>query len=375
MSKTSTMTTAKAPPPRSGFSPVSVVGLLIALVMLVLAVLEGRKLQPDFQYPTTTATVTSYTVNIYFNLVMAAIAGPVEVIATADYTIDGESYTFTGQYKRIATPAEADDVARRLVGSEQKIWYDPTNPQVAAFYPLGAAQIGLYAGAGWLALMIGLAPIVLNVKGRRSKKFADVLASEQGIAGDLDYQKAVALFDQKQYQAAVTLFDKVYKKGADLIDVHRYRARSWYALGNIDEAIKALNGAIRLDPMEKSFYLQRTKLHLKRNDREAAERDLSRAIELEKGDDDFSLLLERAKLYEDWGRLEMAVNDYNQALKLRPDANELHKNKAVILEKRQLYREALEEYEAYLYSGVADERGDAEEVEAKIKLMYAKGWR
>ncbi|MBL8132847.1 MAG: tetratricopeptide repeat protein [Anaerolineae bacterium] len=366
---------AKPAARRSGFSPISAIALVIAVVLLVLAALEGRKLQPDFQYPTTTATVRSYTVNVYLNLILAALAGPVEVVATADYTVEGRSYTFTGQYKRIATPAEADDVARRLVGSRQKIWYDPTNPQVAAFYPLGAVQIGLYAGFGWLALMIGLAPIVLSIKGRRSAKLDATLRSEQGIAADLDYQRAVALYDQKQYKPALALFEKVLKKGADVLEVHRYRARAYYAAGDLENAVKALNAAARLEPHDRVLYLQRAKLFLKLDDREAAIRDLSRAIELSRDDDDFDLFVQRARVYHEWGRLEMAINDYNMALKLHPDAHDLHRTKAEILESRQLYREALEEYETYLYSGAADARGDAEQIEAKIKQMYAKGWR
>ncbi|MBK8023448.1 MAG: tetratricopeptide repeat protein [Chloroflexi bacterium] len=366
---------AQTPARRSAFNPVSVVALLIAVVLLILAALEGRKLQPDFQYPTTTATVTDYTVNVYANLIMATLAGPIEVVATANFSVDGTSYTFTGQFRRLVNPGDVNPTTRTLIGSRHQVWYDPTNPKTAAFYPLGAVQIGMYAGAGWIALMIGLAPIVLTIKGARSARSTAAIRSEEGVSSDTDYQKAVALYDQKQYRPALAQFDRVLKKGGSTVEVHRYRARAFYALGEVDNAIKAISAALVVEPHDQTLYLQRTKLYLKQDNREAAIRDLTRAIELRKDDDDFDLYMQRGRIYEDWNRLEDAINDYNMALKLHPDTHELHLKKAQILEKRQLFREALEEYEAYLYSGLADERGEAEQIEAKIKQMYAKGWR
>lgn len=376
MSKTTTVTVrAGSAPKRSGLSPISVIALIIAAVLLVLAALEGGKLRSDFQYPRTTATVTHYDVNIWLSWYMALLAGPIEVVATGEFDVNGQHYTFTGQYARVALPADADAITKDLVGTTHEVWYDPTNPNVAAFFPLGLAQIGLYAGAGWLALMIGLVPIILRYKNSRAQKLEDQMNSEEGIKGDPEFQNGIALFEQKQYQASIAAFDKLVKKGADITDVHLYRARAWYALGDYEQAIKALNGAIRLDPMEKKYYLQRTKLHLKRGDNESAVRDISRAIELHRDDDDFDLYLDRAKVLEDWGRLEDALNDYTTALRLHPDAHELHLKRAAIYEKRSLHRDALEEYEAYLYSGLADERGDADAVEARIKQLYVKGWR
>ena len=108
--------------------------------MLVLAALEGRKLEPDFNYPQHSARVTSWDVNIYFDWLLALIAGPVEIIATGEYTIDGTRYTFTGQYTRVVDPVTANTLARTLRGSTQTIWFDPTDPQVASWQPLNSAN-------------------------------------------------------------------------------------------------------------------------------------------------------------------------------------------------------------------------------------------
>ncbi|MDZ4770165.1 MAG: tetratricopeptide repeat protein [Chloroflexota bacterium] len=341
--------------------------------MLVLAALEGRKLEPDFNYPQHSARVTSWDVNIYFDWLLALIAGPVEIIATGEYTIDGTRYTFTGQYTRVVDPVTANTLARTLRGSTQTIWFDPTDPQVASWQPLGYRQILLYAGVGWAALLVGLVPIAMSMSGGRKR--AAALASDEGIQADADYNKGVAALEAKQYKVAIASFDKVLKGGGDSVLVHKYRARAYYALNDLDGALKAINGAIRVEPQDRTLYLQRIKLHLKRDDLEGAVRDLSRALELQKDDDDYDLYIERARLYERWNNFGMAMNDYNTALKLRPDGHIVYLYKAQLLEKRELHREALEAYEAYLYSGLADERGDAADVEARIKTMYTKGWR
>ncbi len=98
------------------------------------------------------------------------------------------------------------------------------------------------------------------------------------------------------------------------------RANSYLGLGKYDLAIADFTSGIKLDPKNAGLFSGRGQVYEILRKPELAVADLSRAIELEGPDDLFAGLdfMMRANLYEELGKLDLAVRDWDTLVKRKP---------------------------------------------------------
>jgi tetratricopeptide (TPR) repeat protein len=153
------------------------------------------------------------------------------------------------------------------------------------------------------------------------------------------------LFEQERYPEALALFDRALAAEDRFSYAFADRARTRAALEDWAGAAADLDQAIRLDPQDPWSYLDRGRLRLRARALGPAESDFSRCLGLDP--DNFLARVLRAGLLDEQGRVEEAVVDYEQVLRLRPDYEFAYAPLAVLhyIEKdwdraEQLFRQA-----------------------------------
>lgn len=124
------------------------------------------------------------------------------------------------------------------------------------------------------------------------------------------------------------------------------RANSYLGLDKDDLAIEDFNAGIRLDPKSAGLYSARGQTYQLLQKPELAVADLSRAIELEGPDHLFAShdYMLRAMSYEKLGKFELAIQDWTNLLKRKPDDPFYLGMRADLYSKIGKYDQAMKDY-------------------------------
>lgn len=126
------------------------------------------------------------------------------------------------------------------------------------------------------------------------------------------------LLSQKEYSRAEEYFQKGVRQIPDYPFVHSDLSRTLLAQGKFEAALSAINEAIKLNPGEYWFRIDRGRLLLNHlNDAGRALEDFDKAVELDPSN--FYAYVFRAGIHYQTGRRRSAILDYQQILELRPD--------------------------------------------------------
>jgi serine/threonine protein kinase/Tfp pilus assembly protein PilF len=197
-------------------------------------------------------------------------------------------------------------------------------------------------------------------------------------AGEADFQKALGLQpgDDTRYAIAVhrgVLFmrqaGKLSEAVAELQGAIRLKPHQFQAYANLakayqqgkqlDRAAEQLDEAVRLAeelaearelerPVLAVLYQNRARLHVERQDPEAALRDFERALAAAPSGDAHA---ERGHVLQGLGRHRDAVTAFAAALQLRPGFTEVYRWRAEAFLKLEDYREAARSFDLYLERG------------------------
>jgi serine/threonine protein kinase/Tfp pilus assembly protein PilF len=200
---------------------------------------------------------------------------------------------------------------------------------------------------------------------------------QEFAAGEADFQKALEQQpgDDTRYAVAVNRGvlslrqGKVHEAVAELEHAVRLKPHQFQAYANLanayqqdkqlDRAARQLDEAVRLAekraearelerPVLAGLYQNRARLHVQRQDLEAALRDFERAIAAAPSADAHA---ERGQVLLDLGRERDAVTAFEAALQLRPGFAEVYRGRAEAFRRLKDYREAARSCDLYLEKG------------------------
>ncbi|MDA9332039.1 tetratricopeptide repeat protein, partial [bacterium] len=210
----------------------------------------------------------------------------------------------------------------------------------------------------------------------------------------VQFPKAITLWNILGASAAeLGKLDQAVKAFEEIISLNPNQASAYYNLGNalkdqgkMEEAIGAYNKALVIKP-DYEAALNNVVIALKTQD-ESDEKRIKKALETynkaqalktENSNSYFS----RALALQDQGKLEEAIVSYNKALTIKPDYADAYNNMGNALKDQGKLEEAIEAYnkalairpeyaEAYFYMGIAlQERGKLEEAIAAYNKALA----
>ncbi len=188
------------------------------------------------------------------------------------------------------------------------------------------------------------------------QEFGKAIAKAQG-----NKEKAAAYFDRGRYyftlslrrpkppgspELAVRDFSHAISLDPENPSYFHNRATSYWGLGQYDLAIEDFNAGIRLDPKSAGLYSGRGQLYQLLQKPELAVADLSRAIELEGPDHLFAShdYMLRAMSYEKLGKFDLAIQDWTNLLKRKPDDPFYLSERADLYSKIGKYDQAIKDY-------------------------------
>lgn len=140
-------------------------------------------------------------------------------------------------------------------------------------------------------------------------------------------QNASALFEKANneflvgnYSNAILYCNKVLKKNKTFKEANFIAGLSYYNLKDTIKAIEYFNKEIQINKSDYRSYLFKSKLTIKNYN--SANNDLSVAITMNPAN--FLLYLEKGNLNYYHLKYSIAIEDYNQAIKLRPNLNDAY---------------------------------------------------
>jgi tetratricopeptide (TPR) repeat protein len=104
--------------------------------------------------------------------------------------------------------------------------------------------------------------------------------------------------------------------GTDLAVAYNNRGVGYLSKGRYDDAIRDFTQAVRLDPKEPAFLIERADAYARNGHADLAITDYTGAARLDPNLAD--AYYKRGLLYDETGRLDLAIADYTHALKIKP---------------------------------------------------------
>ncbi len=163
--------------------------------------------------------------------------------------------------------------------------------------------------AGELAFQHGAYAEALN--------FLSVASVDPSRSAEISYKLALANYKLGYYPQALEVIEAAAKNGVQTGDLYNLQAWVEEKLGRTEAAIKALRGAIELEPAREEHYLDLSTICLDH----AGNDDLAGAIVdvgLQKMPHSYRLLVQRGVIYEKRGRHAEALRCFESALTLQP---------------------------------------------------------
>ena len=158
------------------------------------------------------------------------------------------------------------------------------------------------------------------------------------IAGDKD-------FENKRYNQRIKKLNWLIRLNP-IPSNYSLRAGAFSSLEQYDNAIKDISKAIDINPYYADFYRSRAYYYSKIEKNDLAVKDYNSAIDLKFNlKDYYYLFLFRAQSFEDNNEYQLAINDYDIAIKNIPDEIEAYTGKGFCLFKLEKYDDALSCYQ------------------------------
>lgn len=158
---------------------------------------------------------------------------------------------------------------------------------------------------------------------------SEIILSSDQVEGRALYIAGLARYEAEQYDKAITLFTDALKKGDWQRDsfgiayLYFLRGNCFYFSGHPQEAFEDYGRAIEGNPGLAQAYFNRGLVYSEKNDEKAVE-DYTEAIRLYAGTDAGAynnrglLYIELAKLKNDRSLYELAIRDFNDAVRIDP---------------------------------------------------------
>ena len=136
------------------------------------------------------------------------------------------------------------------------------------------------------------------------------------------------LAERGDHERAITNFHRALTLDSASKAAHVALAKSFEALGRIEDAIAACTAALRLDPNNSGLRHTRALYHYDKGDIEGAILDLDRAIKLRPNEPYW--VADRAAAHAIAGRPQQAIADYARAMQLEPNESDFPSMRSVI---------------------------------------------
>ncbi len=161
------------------------------------------------------------------------------------------------------------------------------------------------------------------------------------IVGADDVDAAMSVYNclLGRHADALEILDKMVAKTSDDAVLHRYRTFALRGLGRDNDALKAIDRALELDPSSVTYANKAVILNDLERSNEAL-KTVVRAISMDS--DRAEWHLSKAMILHKLGRHNEALDTINHAISMNSDRAEWHKNRAMILRKLGRHNEALE---------------------------------
>ena len=151
---------------------------------------------------------------------------------------------------------------------------------------------------------------------------------------------------QQKYELALADYSQAISVDKENPRWYDERANCYIAKGDLTAALKDLDKAIDLAPNDPRYYNNRADFYLKyMKEYELALNDYATALKLSKYPDESSRALNnRALIYEEQEKFELALAEYTKAIEIYPNKPLYYSNRARIYQKQQKYELALIDY-------------------------------
>jgi tetratricopeptide (TPR) repeat protein len=151
---------------------------------------------------------------------------------------------------------------------------------------------------------------------------------------------------KEDFLAAIALKPEQFQAYIDL-------AQALQNLNRLDEALEALNQAIKRAPGQAVLYRARAQLHRLRSEDGDALNDLDRAIEQSTSDDPALAVdrLERGLILQQSCRYPEALSEYDRAIALQPGRPDVHRARAAVLVQMKRFAAAIRSFDNCLERG------------------------
>ncbi len=137
---------------------------------------------------------------------------------------------------------------------------------------------------------------------------------------DAGFNLALCEVEAKQYTQAIQVLKALRAQGHKTTDVDNLLAQAYEGNHQLQEAFNILLKATALAPEDEKYYLDLAKLCIDRRAYDTGVKIISAG--LRQLPDDSHLLIERGVLYALWGKLDLAEQDYERAIRVSPDARD-----------------------------------------------------
>jgi tetratricopeptide (TPR) repeat protein len=128
---------------------------------------------------------------------------------------------------------------------------------------------------------------------------------------------------ENKTKEALMLYNEALEYNSD--DVEYYYWRAWFLtiyMSRYDEAISDFSSAIKLEPKNPNWLLNRSKIYKLKGDLKSAANDINEAIKISK--ESSSYLAERGNFYSLIGEYDKATKDFKESLKLDSNNRRLY---------------------------------------------------
>jgi len=195
-----------------------------------------------------------------------------------------------------------------------------------------------------LALLLAIAVACVNL--RRSKQYQCTLPGQSEPATAYQYvERGFVHIRLDQYECAFGACSEAIRLDPKLALGYSCRGVLWLQQDNFSRALKDFNQALQLEPDNGDLYKSRAQLYRRLDEDARALADLNKAIVLIASEFGKSTAYSaRAEIHDKEGKLDEAMKDYDQAIRLAPSFAYYHEARGNLFSKKGDFEHAIADY-------------------------------
>ena len=187
------------------------------------------------------------------------------------------------------------------------------------------------------------------------------------------YGKGMALLSDGQYEAAVANLELAITTNSKFMPAYLYQSAAWRGMNQFDKALIAINQAISLESNNANLYNEKWMILLPLKRYQDAEIASTRSIKLNPRSSFYS---NRGFLYKEQGKFDLALADYNQAIKIDFNHAAAYNNRGNLYQEQGKLDLALDDYNQAIeidsdYTDAYFNRGFLYQEQGKLDLALA----